>query len=81
MIGYNKVVAGLKEIEKGYEVFFVFSFTDRLCYYQLKDVKKEWIKQGGRFDRGKPEVNDYYYIPVDELVDIGDTTIDLQVQV
>ena len=70
MIGYNKVVAGLKEIEKGYEVFFVFSFTDKLCYYQLKEVKEEWIKQGGRFDRGRPEVNDYYYIPVSELTDI-----------
>jgi hypothetical protein len=70
MIGYNKVLAGLKEIEKGYEVFFVFSFTDKLCYYQLKEVKEEWIKQGGRFDRGRPEVNDYYYIPVSELTDI-----------
>lgn len=72
MIGYNKVVAGLKEIEKGYEVFFVFSFTDRLCYYQLKEVKEDWVKKNalGRKDRGKIEMNDYYYIPVDELVDI-----------
>jgi hypothetical protein len=85
MIGYNKVLAGLKEIEKGYEVFFVFSFTDRLCYYQLKEVKEDWIKKNtlGRRDRGKIEINDYYYIPIDELTDvyIEDTTIDLQVQV
>ena len=72
MIGYNKVVAGLKEIEKGYDVYFVFSFTDRLCYYQLKELKEEWVKKNtlGRRDRGKIEMNNYYYIPVSELTDI-----------
>jgi len=69
MVGTNKVVAGLKHIENGYKVYFCFQFTDGLFYYQLDDktYEKSWERAGGRRDRGRPEINQYSYIPTNLL--------------
>lgn len=46
MIGYNKIRSGLKLINKGFKVYLLWSFVDKLCYYELnKDgFDKSWIK-------------------------------------
>ena len=70
MIGYNKVKYALDKISEGYSVVFAFCFTDQLCYYTFTEVKEEWKARGGRSDRGRCEINDYYYIPVSELISV-----------
>ena len=72
MIGYNKVIRGKDIINAGYRVYFVFSFKDGLYYYELKEdnIKKKWIKMGGRCDRGKSEIKRYCYIPTHLLTNI-----------
>jgi hypothetical protein len=74
MISYNKVLKGFDYISKGYKVFIVFCFTNKLCYYQLSEdtFKKRWVSfnQTTRCDRGYSEVSDMCYVPVDELTNI-----------
>jgi hypothetical protein len=57
----------------GKDVYFVFNFSDKLCYwkYDRNDIgDKVKFGRGGRFDRGRPEVKDYAYISTDLLIDI-----------
>jgi len=65
MIGMNKINK-CKEPTKDY--YFFFKFDDGLFYwkYQVNDFD---IKIGGRYDRGRPELNKYMYIPITELVE------------
>jgi len=71
MIGMNKLRESDKYIKDGYTVYFCFSFTDRLCYYQYDgNIKNSWIRKAGRCDRGKDEYNQYYHIPCTLLKDI-----------
>jgi hypothetical protein len=70
LIGYNKVKSGLDKIKEGYRIIFIFSFIDNLCYYELsKEINISWIRKGGRTDRGKDEIKEYYYIPINKLID------------
>ena len=67
MIGINKV---LRASSLNENVYFFFWFIDGL-YYWLYDKDYEFeIKHGGRFDRGRPELNDYAYIPIDMLIKV-----------
>jgi hypothetical protein len=67
MIGMNKIK---KCIEPTKDYYFFFSFADnQLLYWKYITTDFE-IKQGGRFDRGKPELNDYLYIPIKELIPV-----------
>jgi hypothetical protein len=72
MIGYNKIVRGFELIEKGCEIYLIWKFTNGLCYYKLdKDTfKNEWVRQGGRNDRGFAEYSQCCYIPTDLLTEI-----------
>lgn len=73
MIGYNKVKEGLRKIEEGYEVYFLWCFTNKLCYYKLtKDFNKDWIAYNvtARMDRGREEKSNLAYIPIKELKNI-----------
>jgi hypothetical protein len=67
MIGYNKIK---KALEVDEEVYFVFNFTDAIYYYQFDRDKELEIKQAGRNDRGRPEIKDYYFIPIEILKEI-----------
>ena len=53
------------------DYYFVFSFQDCNCFikYDNKLFSKFEKKQGGRNDRGKAEMSQYVYIPVDLLSD------------
>ena len=67
MIGINKI---LRASSLNENVYFFFWFVDGL-YYWLYDKDYEFeIKRGGRFDRGRPELNDYAYIPIDMLIKV-----------
>jgi hypothetical protein len=71
MIGTNKLIESDKYIKLGYTVYFAFSFTDKLCYYQYNGtINKSWCRNGGRCDRGRDEYNQYYNIPCKLLKDI-----------
>ena len=71
MVGFNKIQEGLIKIKQGYKIYFVFSFKDVICYHELKnDIKEKWIRNGGRKDRGKEEIKQYYYIPTHLLINI-----------
>lgn len=72
MVSYNKVKEGFKLMKEGKEIYFVFNFTDTLSYYKLDDsFSIDWVKLGGRRDRGDDEYNDYVFIPCNILKDIN----------
>ena len=60
MIGYNKIVEGIKKIENGCEIYLCFAFTDCICYYKFEKMKTEWI--------GYWNMKTYYHIPISELI-------------
>ena len=69
MVGENKVIKGLNLMMRGYEVYFVFGFTDVSCIWKL-DREQYEVRHGGRMDRQTPEIKSYCYIPVKYLRDI-----------
>jgi len=67
MIGYNKIK---KALELNEDIYFIFNFTDGIYHFKFdKNIQLE-IKQGGRFDRGKKELSDYAFIPIEILKEI-----------
>lgn len=67
MIGYNKVK--IAEQNPNLTYYFAFKYTDGLYYikYNKELFDTFEVKEGGRWDRGRPELNQYCYIPVDKL--------------
>lgn len=67
MVGYNKVQVAESNPDKTY--YFAFAFTDGLYWVEYdKDKFGTYeVKQGGRWDRGRPELNQYCYIPIGDL--------------
>ena len=72
MVGENKVLAGLNLLMRGYEVYFVFGFSDVSCLWRLDREQYEVSHGvcGTSTDRGTPEIKSYCYIPVKYLSDI-----------
>ena len=67
MIGINKI---LRASSLNENVYFFFCFNDGL-YFWLYDKDYEFeIKRGGRYDRGKIEVKEYCYIPIEMLIKV-----------
>ena len=66
MVGVNKLNYAK---QKGKETYFFFSFEDGLFYwkYNLEEESKLRFGRGGRFDRGRVEQNNYFFIPIDLL--------------
>ena len=62
MVGENKVIEGFNLQTAGYRVFFAFDFVDKLCLWELNRDEYE-VRHGGRYDRGRPEIKWYCYIP------------------
>lgn len=68
MIGYNKILKCRSMTDQGYKCYFAFRFTDTVGYYDLDSgINEKWIRDGGRWDRGKAEKSTYVYIPVNKL--------------
>ena len=70
MIGYDKVLESLKRLKEDYSIYYVFKFIDGLYYYKFTELHVNWIRSGGRSDRGRKEIKFYYHIPVSELIKI-----------
>jgi len=68
MVGANKVKIAEQDTS-GKKYVFAFNFTDGLYYieYDRELFSSFEISEGGRCDRGRPEMNDYCYIPVSLL--------------
>ena len=46
MVGMNKVREAMLMVKRGINVFLIFNFTDRICYYHVnKGIKMSWIKE------------------------------------
>ena len=67
-------------ISKGKIDYMMKSGKKSICLFNFMDGVKELeinpeiisqfeLKKGGRFDRGRPELNQYYYIPIELLND------------
>tara|TARA_R100000951_G_scaffold11816_3_gene9700 strand:+ start:2335 stop:2748 length:414 start_codon:yes stop_codon:yes gene_type:complete len=66
IITASKVTAGFQQIDKGYKVYFVFVFTDKIFEYQLKENSDFKCKFTGT------NCIKHYLIPIDELIEIED---------
>ena len=64
IITASKVTAGFQQIDKGYKVYFVFVFTDKIFEYQLKEDSSFKCKFTGT------NCIKHYLIPIDELTEI-----------
>ena len=67
MIGKNKIDFASTSDKP---VYFIFSYNDGLFWYQYNSeevIRSMEIRQGGRRDRGKPEVKDYCFIKTEFL--------------
>ena len=69
MVGENKVIKGFEYQVAGKRVFFAFDFVDCLCLWELNRDEYH-VKHGGRWDRGKPEIKSYCYIPTKYLLTV-----------
>jgi hypothetical protein len=68
MIGMNKIKTSLSMVKRGINVFLIFNFSDKVCYYHLNNagIKMSWVKDF----KGKS----YLYIPIDYLNDIENSS-------
>ena len=69
MVGENKVIKGFEHQIAGKRVFFVFDFVDCMCLWELNRDEYR-VKHGGRWDRGRPEIKSYCYIPTKYLLQV-----------
>ncbi len=66
MIGQNKIDYFLNQNKK---CFCVFNYTDGAYFIEItpENVKMFNTRNGGRVDRGRPEIKKYCFIPVNLL--------------
>jgi hypothetical protein len=64
IITASKVTAGFQKIDDGYQVYFVFVFTDKIFEYELKEDTEFKCKFTGT------NCIKHYLIPIDELIEI-----------
>ena len=73
MVGQNKIDKAEVTVKTGADVYFCFNFLDGLYYWKYnkqETLDKVMFLKGGRFDRGRPELKDYCYIPIELLTKI-----------
>lgn len=73
MIPLHKVKIAEANIDKTY--YFAFKFTDGIYYIQYNKNQFDTyeVKEGGRWDRGLPELRQYVYIPIEDLIPFSPT--------
>ena len=72
MITPNKLIDMCEAIKIGFTAYVFIKFKDGLYCYDVKNnlIKREWIRDGGRRDRGRDEIKKYVYIPMDKFVKV-----------
>ena len=65
MIGANKLQFANENSHS--QFVFLFKFNDGLFKHHYDPLKEYSIRKGGRYDRARPEVSMYAYIPITEL--------------
>ena len=71
MIGLNKIK---RCTDPNKRFLFIFKFTDKTMFIEYNEQlfsNYETKQNAGRFDRGKPELNEYCYIPIEHLLELG----------
>lgn len=68
MIPYSKVKYLRTDTRRA---IFVFNFQDGVFYHEFNRDNNYKVKQGGRCDRGRPEFQQYCFIPKEELLQIS----------
>ena len=70
MFGYNKFKKGLEHIKDGKDVYFFFNCLDGIYYWKLTEESKTniTIGTGGRWDRGKREIQQLVFVGTHNLV-------------
>ena len=66
MIGADKI-AYWKSKYPDFTLYFCVNFTDGAFYYKWDNEEEIKIAEGGRCDRGKQELKDYCYVPIELL--------------
>lgn len=68
MISKSKIDYMMKSGKKS---ICLFNFLDGVKEIEITPeiISQFELKKGGRFDRGRPELNQYYYIPIELLKD------------
>tara|TARA_R110001599_G_scaffold92720_1_gene242490 strand:+ start:140 stop:535 length:396 start_codon:yes stop_codon:yes gene_type:complete len=66
MVGYNKLQYAKDHPENKY--VFLFNFTDGLYSHNWIEDKLYSVKIGGRCDRGRAELKEYFYINKNDLI-------------
>jgi hypothetical protein len=73
MVGYNKIVYAMKQIDKNWDMWLLFSLKDGDYLYNIKEVNTDWIRDYvGRSDRYNSKSSKYYWIPIEKLTKIED---------
>lgn len=65
IITANKVTEGFQKIDDGYRVYFIFVFTDKMAYYELKEDSEFECRFTGS------NCVKHYLIPVSDLIEIA----------
>jgi len=65
MCGYCKLKFAKENTDNNY--IFLFKFTDGLYYHKWDKYKHYDMRAGGRCDRGKVEISNYFYIKKEDL--------------
>jgi len=68
MVGLNKYMYAMKNRDK--EIIFCFNFNDGLFYHTFNPSLMYDMRKGGRTDRGKEELKDYFFIKTEHLTKI-----------
>ncbi len=71
--GKNKFDKGILYQQEGVRVVFVFNCLDGIYYWEM-DENECFHKKGGRFDRGRPEVQMLTNVPIKYLKNLEPST-------
>ena len=66
IIGLDKVEAGINNIKEGKKVYFVFNFTDEICYFELTEEYDYKVVSITRYDRNQTKL--HIEIPIEDLL-------------
>ena len=74
MIGRSKWNESRRLAVKGYKTYLFIKFTDGVKFFQFPIMLQDgmFIKDGGCYNRGKPEIKEHLYIPMKLFNDIKD---------